>query len=90
MNPTCKSCKHWEKARSYEDILGLGRCKAVSLFWDATKWSEENGREMRPEYASIKAFVHDGSYMAKLITSQDFVCAMYEGDFALSGAKRLI
>lgn len=79
----CKTCSHWESGEEYSTGygLGLGRCKAAPMFWDSTQWCDSSnggGRELRPEFANVKAFVQDASdYSAKLLTMPDFGCVSH-------------
>ena len=49
------------------------------MFWNATQWSESgDDRCLKPEFASTKHFVKDGSdYKAILITAPDFGCVSH-------------
>lgn len=78
----CATCKHWEKTGEYETGygLGLGRCKAIPMFWDSTEWEEDlEGRKFRDEFKDTKAFAQDGSdYRAIVLTRPDFGCVSYD------------
>ncbi len=76
----CKTCKYWIKPdSSYGEIPGVGECKRVVLFWDATEWDDDGIRTLVPEYIGRLAFVQDGSdYHAELRTMPDFGCVQHE------------
>lgn len=77
----CSTCKNWKPRDEYETghSLGLGKCAAAAMFWDATEWDEEgNARQFKPAFKDTKAFVQDGSdYKADLLTRPDFGCVSY-------------
>ena len=76
---TCQTCKFWQQSESEQGSeFGLGRCKAVPMFWDSTEWDEGFNRRVTAAFAETKAFVQDGSdYFAKLLTKPDFGCVMH-------------
>jgi hypothetical protein len=81
MMDTCKSCKHWERnGTPIGYSLGLGYCRNIPMFWNATEWDEEGeGRRFIDKYKDHKAFAQDGSdYVAYLLTRQDFGCVSHE------------
>lgn len=78
--PQCSQCKHWsreEYGTGYS--LGLGRCGAVPMFWESTRWIDDgDGREFTPEAADVTAFAQDGSdYSARLYTRPEHGCTMF-------------
>jgi hypothetical protein len=78
---TCKTCKFWEPPENdIGEIPGVGKCKAVVQFWDATEWDKDyDNRQLKPEYKSKLAFVQDGSdYYAALYTLENFGCVQHE------------
>ncbi len=81
---TCNKCKHWELAGKCESghSVGLGRCTAVPLLWDATEWAYDgDSRVLTNEYKNTKAFAQDGSdYRAHLLTMPDFGCVSHQPD----------
>jgi hypothetical protein len=79
---TCATCAFWKAPEDYETSaksLGLRKCTAVPMFWDATEWSEDgDARQFRAEFKDTKAFAQDGSdYRAELWTKGDFGCVMH-------------
>lgn len=78
---TCATCKHWDSKDVYRSMAGLGICRAVPMFWDATEWKEDgDGRQLMPKYAKATAFAQDGSdYQAFLYTRSEHGCTMHEG-----------
>jgi hypothetical protein len=79
---TCETCKHWDEAGEYETGygLGLGTCKNIPMFWDATEWNGDgDGRKFLDQYKDTKAFAQDGSdYKAYMLTKSDFGCVSHE------------
>lgn len=85
MNTFCESCKHWDKKEpdpygsDPQASLGLGRCRKVEMFWDATEWNEEGDGRQFIQPIETKAFVQDGSdFAAYLYTMPDFGCVQHE------------
>lgn len=78
----CETCKYWEKSLKYETghSLGLGMCKNIPMFWDATEWSKDgDSRSFRDKYKDVKAFARDGSdYKAFVLTKPNFGCVSHE------------
>lgn len=77
----CKNCKHWDAAiKEPDDLPNIGICRAVSQYWDATKWADDyESRVLKPEYENKLAFAQDGSdYRADLITLPEFGCVQFE------------
>ena len=81
----CGTCRFWERPSNdgTGEIPGSGRCKAVVLYWEATKWEtmDDGGyyRILKPRYADAKAFVKDGSdYWAALYTLSTFGCVQHQ------------
>jgi hypothetical protein len=78
----CKTCRHWEPPENaLGEVSGVGECKAVVLYSDATEWRTSSGtRQLKPEYSSKLAFVQDVSdYTASLYTMPEFGCVQHEG-----------
>ncbi|ERR1700741_1596947 len=89
--PRCATCVHWsppdddDSYRAQFKVLGVRRCRAVPVAWDATMWSpdadDESGyvRVRGPEYDRTTAFVQDGSdYRADLYTMPEHGCTMHK------------
>lgn len=77
----CKTCKHWDNPEGeYGEVPGVGKCKAVVQFWNATEWNDDGDkRSLKPEYTGKLAFVQDKSdYYAELNTLPDFGCVQHE------------
>lgn len=79
----CETCAHWEEWKSDRAFKqGVGECKMVVMFWDASEWGDEDSdyqRVIAPEYKDQKAFVQDGSdYSASLYTRKDFGCVEHK------------
>jgi hypothetical protein len=80
MQNLCKTCAHHEPCKKHETghSQGLGRCNAVPMLWEATKW-DENGDERILINPEQKAFVQDGSdYSATFYTMPDFGCVQHK------------
>ena len=76
----CADCKHWTGPQEHRGH-GLGECDKVQMYWDSTKWSDEEGCFDRIEVdPSNLMYVQDASdYAAYLLTKADFFCAHFEG-----------
>jgi hypothetical protein len=78
----CATCKFWKELTGYEtsaQSLGMKRCTAIPMFWDATEWSGAgDARQFKAEFSETKAFTVDGSdYFAELWTKSGFGCVMH-------------
>lgn len=69
----CETCFYWDK--NEHQIGTVHKCTMPVMFWDATDWSVDSGRALKPEFSNQKAFVSDGSdYYAEFSTTKDFGC----------------
>lgn len=85
---SCVTCALWAKNEKDEAgwRMGMGKCKNVPMFFDATEDVSEfdpedcgdGARTLKPEFKSIKAMAIDGSgYRAELLTAPDFGCVSF-------------